>query len=435
MAAGAYPSRATIVATQLEQLRSLVAELFPANRFYTRKLEEAGITFDVASLTDFARRFPFTTKHELAEDQRAHPAYGTNLTYPLGRYSRMHQTSGTRGTPLRWLDTPESWEAMLGCWREVFHAAEVGAADRILFAFSFGPFIGFWLAFEAAARVGALCLPAGGLGSEARLRMLLDNGATVLCCTPTYALRLAEVAAAEKIDLQASCVRRIIVAGEPGGSVGAVRERIERLWPGARVFDHHGMTEVGPVTFECPVRPGVLHVLENAHFAEIVDPLTDRPVPPGETGELVLTTLARTGSPVLRYRTGDLVVAEPRSLTDEPCACGRHELALRGGILGRTDDMMVVRGVNVYPSAVDALVRTQADVAEYRVWLTTDAALAELRIEIEPELGCPDVSALVRRVEKDFDNALSLRVTVTPVPPGTLPRFEMKAQRWVRTAG
>jgi phenylacetate-CoA ligase len=265
--------------------------------------------------------------------------------------------------------------------------------------------------------------------------MLLDNGATVLCCTPTYALRLAEVAAAEKIDLQASCVRRIIVAGEPGGSVGAVRERIERLWPGARVFDHHGMTEVGPVTFECPVRPGVLHVLENAHFAEIVDPLTDRPVPPGETGELVLTTLARTGSPVLRYRTGDLVVAEPRSLTDEPCACGRHELALRGGILGRTDDMMVVRGVNVYPSAVDALVRTQADVAEYRVWLTTDAALAELRIEIEPELGCPDVSALVRRVEKDFDNALSLRVTVTPVPPGTLPRFEMKAQRWVRTAG
>src|SRR6266852_2958891 len=212
MSGSSHPTRATIEAVQLEQLRSLVAELFPGNRFYSRKLNEAGITFDIAGLDDFCRRFPFTTKDELIEDQRLHPPFGTNLTYPLARYTRYHQTSGTTGVPLRWLDTPESWDSMLASWTEVFRAAGVTAADRVYFAFSFGPFIGFWLAFEAAARMGALCLPGGGMSSAARLRGILDNGATILCCTPTYAMRLAEVAAAEKIDLRRARIKPIIVA-------------------------------------------------------------------------------------------------------------------------------------------------------------------------------------------------------------------------------
>src|SRR3954447_15523832 len=162
---GPHPSRAEIEASQLEQLRSLVAELFPANAFYSRKLSAAGITFDVASLEDFSRRFPFTTKQEAVEDQRVHPPFGTNLTYPLDRYTRFHQTSGTTGTPLRWLDTAESWDWMLESWAEVYRAAGVGATDRIYFAFSFGPFVGFWMAFEAGARLGALCIPGGGVGS------------------------------------------------------------------------------------------------------------------------------------------------------------------------------------------------------------------------------------------------------------------------------
>src|SRR5580704_11035833 len=192
MAGGTHPSRAAITAGQLEQLRTLVAELFPGNQFCSQKLNAAGITFDVASLEDFSRRFPFTTKSELVEDQRAHPPFGKNLTYPLDRYTRFHQTSGTIGTPLRWLDTPESWDWMLDNWTEIHGVAGVTSADRIFFAFSFGPFIGFWLAFEAAARMGALCIPGGGMSSAARLRAILDNAATVLCCTPTYAIRLAE---------------------------------------------------------------------------------------------------------------------------------------------------------------------------------------------------------------------------------------------------
>lgn len=432
MAGEKHPDRTAIAAAQLEQLRSLVAELFPGNRFYADKLQSAGVTFDVASLEDFSARFPFTTKPELVTDQLAQPPYGTNLTYPLERYTRFHQTSGTSGKPLRWLDTPENWEGMIESWTEVFRAAGAHAADRVMFAFSFGPFIGFWLAFESAQRLGCLCLPGGGLSTSARLRVLFENRATVLCCTPTYAIRLGEVAREEGLAPESSCVRTIIVAGEPGGSIPATRKRIAELWPGARVFDHHGMTEVGPVTYECPRQPGLLHVIESAYYAEVIDPASGRPA---TQGELVLTTLNRVGSPLLRYRTGDLVklVTHDASRITQPCACGRHELALDGGILGRVDDMIIVRGVNVYPSAVEAILRDFNEIAEYRVQVTNKNSLAELRLEVEPVKETRDLEGLLARVGKAFETTLALRVPVSAVPPGTLPRFEMKAQRWVKT--
>ena len=425
MSGGNFPAREEIAAQQLEQLQSLVTELFPANPFYTKKLTALGLTFDIASLEDFSARFPFTTKQELVEDQNQNPPFGTNLTYPIERYSRLHQTSGTSGAPLRWLDTPESWDWMLENWTKIFSAAGVQGGDKIYFAFSFGPFIGFWLAFESAAKLGCLCLPGGGLSSAARVRDIIELGATVICCTPTYALRLAEVAAQEKIDLKKSRVQTIIVAGEPGGSVPAIRSRIEKLWPGARVFDHHGMTEVGPVTFECPSRPGILHVIEQAYYAEIVEPASGAPVHEAETGELVLTTLGRTGSPLLRYRTGDLVKRGT-------CTCGHREIALEGGILGRTDDMIVVRGVNIYPGAVEEIIRSAGGVAEYEVRVRTEKSLTELELKIEPEANCSDDSGLAKKLEQAFQKSLALRIAVKSVAPGTLPRFEMKAKRWVR---
>jgi len=428
MAAGLHPDRTAISAGQLEQLRTLAAELFPGNAFYSQKLNAAGVTFDIASLEDFSRRFPFTTKTELVEDQRAHPPFGTNLTYALDRYTRFHQTSGTSGVPLRWLDTPESWDGMVESWMEIYRVAGVTSGDRIYFAFSFGPFIGFWLAFEAAARIGALCLPGGGLSSAARLRAILDNRATVVCCTPTYALRLAEVAAEEKVDLGKSAVRMLIVAGEPGGSVPAVRAAMESLWPGARVFDHHGMTETGPVSYECPERPATLHILESAYYAEVIEPATGRQLAPGQAGELVLTTLGRIGSPLLRYRTGDLV-----RTASHRCQCGRAGMILEGGILGRTDDMVVVRGVNIYPGAIEEIIRATNGVSEYQVQFRTGQGLAQLSLKIEPRADCQDVAALVAGLERRFEAGLSLRVPVAAVAPGTLPRFEMKARRWIKT--
>jgi phenylacetate-CoA ligase len=406
-------------------LRGLLAELIPANPFYTRKLEAAGVGFDVASLADFSTRFPFTTKAELVADQQAHPPYGTNLTYPLANYTRFHQTSGTSGLPLRWLDTPESWDALTESWAEVFRAAGVGTGQRVMFAFSFGPFLGFWLAFAAAERLGCLCLPGGGLSSAARLRVMRDNQPQVLCCTPTYALRLAEVAATERVDLATLGVRTIIVAGEPGGSIPATRAKLEQAWPGARIFDHHGMTEVGPVTHECPQQPGTLHVMESAFYTEVIDPAAGTPA---AHGELVLTTLTRVGSPLLRYRTGDLVAR-----ADGACVCGRNTVRLVGGILGRADDMVIVRGVNLHPSGVEEVLRRFADVAEYQVHVTTAGALVELRVELEPVDRCAEVRGLVAAVQQALQTAFNLRIPVEAVPPGALPRFEMKARRWLRS--
>jgi phenylacetate-CoA ligase len=422
MTAG-FANRAALQAEQLRQLRSLLKTLLPANPFYAAKLRDSGLAADVASLEEFCRRCPFTTKAEIAADQHAHPPFGTNLTFPVEAYTRCHQTSGTSGAPLRWLDTPESWAWMIGNWEQVHRAGGVTKADRIFFAFSFGPFLGFWTAFESAQRIGSLVFSGGGMSSAARVRAILDLRATVVCCTPTYAIHLAEVAAQEKLDLATSAVRLLSVAGEPGGSIPAVRERLQQLWPGARIHDHHGMTEVGPVSFEDPTIPCSLRVIESSYLAEVMDPQTLQPVADGAVGELVLTTLGRTGSPLLRYRTGDLV--KPRVADDG------EFLLLEGGILGRADDMIVVRGVNVYPSAVDEIVRGLAGIAEYRVRVLNAAALAELRVEIEPQTG-HDGKMLAATLERRFSTALALRVPVAAVAAGALPRFEMKARRWVR---
>jgi len=355
MSAHRFTSRDEITDCQLPQLRNLLRAAAATNRFYAPRLGRACLSGDLTSLDDFFRRMPFTRKEEIAADQLANPPYGTNLTYPLAAYNRFSQTSATSGVPLRWLDTPESWQWMLDNWKQVFSAAEVGPSDSIYFAFSFGPFLGFWTAFEAACQLGCRCLPGGGLSSLARLQAIRDNAVDVLCCSPTYSFHLAQVAAENGIDLAAFSVRAIIVAGEPGGSVPATREQLEAAWPRATVYDHHGMTEVGPVTYQCPGRPCTLMVIESSYLAEIIDPHGDRPVPRGEVGELVLTTLGRVGSPLIRYRTGDLV----RENLDIAASEGRHELALRGGILGRVDDMVLVRGVPLSgrggePDALDA---------------------------------------------------------------------------------
>ena len=423
-----FPTRQTIASRQLAQLRQLLAALLPASGFYAKKL--SGLDTNISVLEDL-RRLPFTTKQELSEDQRAFPPYGSFLTCPPGRYTRFHQTSGTTRDPLRWLDTPESWQSMVESWKIIYRAAGVRHGDRVYFAFSFGPFLGFWLAFDAAQQLGCLCLPGGGLSSPGRLKAIIDNAATVLCCTPSYAVRLAEVAAAGNLDLHSAKVCSIIVAGEPGGSIPATRRRLEKLWPGARIFDHHGMTETGPISHECPAQPGVLHVIESAYLPEVIDP-EGNPVAPGQIGELVVTTLGRLASPLLRYRTGDLVrvASDPGS----PCACGRHDLALAGGILGRADDMLIVRGVNIYPSAVEEILHGFSEIAEYQASVAPSASLLELSLQIELNAGCAEADAVVQRLQTKLHAAFNLRVPIQVAPAGSLPRFEMKASRW-RVAG
>ena len=403
--------------TQLDRLRALLAELTPGNRFYSRRFAAENVDISaITSLEEFSKRVGFTHKQDLVVDQAAHAPYGSNHTYPLERYTRFCQTSGTTARPLVILDTPESWDWMLGNWAAIFCASGLTPGERIYFAFSFGPFLGFWTAFDAAAKSGYLGIPGGGLGSAARLRAMIQHRATALCCTPTYALRLAQSAVEEQIDLRESTVRKIIVAGELGGSIPEVRRRISSAWNGAEVFDHYGMTEVGPVAYQTPDRFDVLQILEDSYFAEIVRPETGEAVPLGEVGELVLTTLGRTACPLLRYRTGDLV----RRAVDAP------GFALKGGIIGRADDMVVIRGVNLYPAAFDAAVQLVPEIDEYRVEISRRNALAEVEVQIE---SLDDDAA--KKLERALASTFSLRIPVTRVAAQTLPRFEMKARRWI----
>ena len=424
-------NRGDLAEQQGRRLSALLQQIHGTNPFYTRKLEAGGISPSLLSSLSFPRdlpRLPLTTKQELIADQIAAPPWGTNLTEPLDNYTRYNQTSSTTGSPLRWLDTNDSWQWMLECWKAVYEGARVDERDRILFPFSFGPFLGFWTAFEAGCQIGAQCIPAGGMSSQARLGMVDTLKPTVVCCTPTYALRLIEVADELRGgagDLAKSSVRVLILAGEAGASIASTRERIERGW-GARVIDHHGLTEVGPVSFECWESPGSLHVNEAAYIVEIIDPASGRPAADGERGELVITNLGRSASPLIRYRTGDVVVRR-----SDPCACGRTFARLDGGILTRVDDMVNVRGVNVYPTAVESVIRRFAEVAEYRATVAQAGALRELSVEIELGPGNATPSDVEVKVGGALREALGLSTPVRVVDAGTLPRFEMKARRFV----
>lgn len=424
-----WHDRDLIEQIQVRRLAEMLEAIIPRNRFYATKFAAAGIDVaQIRSLDDLSR-LPVTTKQELVDSQAQQPPYGPNLSYPSTAYTRLHQTSGTTGRPMRWLDTADSWNWIMECWRQIYLLAGLTDQDRLFFPFSFGPFIGFWAAFEGAARLGNFVIAGGGMSTTIRLQAMIENEATVVCCTPTYALRMAEVAAQEGIDLQESSVRMLVVAGEPGGAIPATRSRIESAWD-ARVIDHWGMTEIASLGVESADRPGGMYLLETEMIAEIVDPETLEPVPPGEVGELLVTNLGRIGSPLIRYRTRDLVRA-----ATETDPSGRQLLWLPGGILGRSDDMVTVRGNNVFPSSVEAVLREIDDVAEFRIDVKTVRAMHELCITVEPTAAAESRTADVQEMVRDaLRNRLGFACEVRLAAAGELPRFELKGRRFHRQA-
>jgi phenylacetate-CoA ligase len=418
-------SRESLDAIKLARLRELLRTILPHNRFYADKLGRVlPRPADLTTLADLAD-WPFTFKEELvaAAAGSGRPA---NLTWPVERYVRFHQTSGTHGRPLLVFDTVDDWGWWMACWRLVLERGGVGPGDRVLVASSFGPYVGFWSAFEAVIAASAMAIPGGGLSSAGRLEILRGAEATVLVATPSYALHLAEVAEQSKIDVAALPVRLVVVAGEPGGSVPAVRARIAAAWD-ADVLDHAGATEVGPWGVGDLRGPG-LDVIEPFFHAEFLALESGRPAVEGELSELVLTTLGRAGAPLIRYRTGDLVRPTWAAAADVAAgACPWVRLA--GGVLGRADDMLVVRGVNIFPGAIDDIVRGFPEVVEHRLTVGTRESLDELQLEIEDRLKAPD------RVARELQLRLGLRVAVEAVPVGSLPRFEGKARRIVDRRG
>ena len=415
--------RKALEALQIEKLCSMLEQIYGRNRFYTDKLDAAGIHPDSIQTLDDLKRLPLTSKSELVQAQSDALPFGSNTTFEESAYSRFHQTSGTTGTPLRVLDTPESWDWWGRCWGHVLAGAGLTENDRMFVPFSFGPFIGFWAAVEGAQKINALMIPGGGRDSLQRLHLMKELGATAMCCTPTYALRLAEVAQESSFDLSEIPLRTLIHAGEPGANVPATKVRIESVW-NAKCYDHAGASEIGAHSFECEVQPNGTHVTESEFIVEVLNPETLEPVPAGEQGELIITNLGRIGYPVIRYRSGDLVV-----LNQQKCTCGRSFARFEGGVIGRADDMVVVRGVNIFPSAVENLVRQCESVEEFRITVTTDREMGNLAIELELSKNANPESAR-KTVDQTIQNGLSLRPEITLVPSGSLPRFEMKAKRF-----
>ncbi|MBW8885771.1 MAG: phenylacetate--CoA ligase family protein, partial [Planctomycetia bacterium] len=255
--------RAELARHQLSRLQELLAEVTTHNRFYADKFSQE----DGLPLTSLEQleNLPFTFKDELVTGAHG-DEFAANLSYPLDRYVRFHQTSGTRGRPMPVLDTAADWQWWVDCWQFILDAAEVGPEDRAVLAFSFGPFIGFWSAHDALVARGGMVVPTGGMNTLARIELIRRTRATTLLCTPSYALRLAEVARENRIDAASLEVRRIIVAGEPGGSVPSVREQIEAAWK-ATVIDHAGASEIGPWGYGDKAGNGVF-VIETEFIAE-----------------------------------------------------------------------------------------------------------------------------------------------------------------------
>lgn len=424
--------RERLRALQLGKLRDLCAWSETRSPFHRDRQAAAGFRSEQLRTWDDIRRIPFMTREEWMASQDANPPFGTLPAAPPDVAVRYHTTSGTTGrTPLRALDGLRDWEWIADCWAYGFHAMGVRPRDTVFIAFSYAQFIGFWGAHYANEKLGAMVIPSGSLPTETRVKLILENSATVVCATPTYVLRLAEVARQMGFDVAASKVEKIVLSGEPSGSVPAVRRQIESAW-NARCGDTAGMTEVGTIfMFECRHQPGGPHILEDHYIEEVIDPETGRPCGYGEKGERVCTSFGRGILPVIRYRTCDVVERRPAS----DCPCGRTFDLYHGGIQTRTDDMNKIRGTNVYPRAVEAIVREHAEIDEFQIVLWNDAETGrdEVTVRCEMKPGHEHAwAALFPALNKELAEAHeNLRFNLEIAKQGELPHFELKAKRLV----
>jgi phenylacetate-CoA ligase len=419
--------RETMRAYQLERLKVQIAHAYANSVFYRRKFDEHHVTPDDLQTLDDLRKFPFTTKEELKRDQHEHPLYGTVTAVPPEKCLRLHFTSGTTGRPVHVLDTREDFEGFVRSYARGLYGMGIRPEDVVVCAFGYGPWIGFWSGFYAAQDVGCLVIPVGGLSTEQRLDILETYGVTVLGCTPSYALHLAETARRLGRDLSRLKIRITWHTGEPGAAIPSTRDQIREAF-GARVCDLPGLTEIAAWGFSCEAESGLDHVHEDYVYPEVLDPETDRPVGPGEVGELVFTSLYRQALPLVRYRTRDMV-----RVADRACPCGRTLFSIEGGVIGRLDDMKKIRGVIVYPTQIEEVVRRFSEVQEFqiRIWRRDHLDEVTVRVDTGRALGEVREGELTGRLEEELRRALGIRVGVEVAEPGSLPRFDHKARRLV----
>jgi phenylacetate-coenzyme A ligase PaaK-like adenylate-forming protein len=422
--------RADLHTLQLAKLRYVTEWAAARSPHYQERFAAAGFSPDRLRSLDDLRRLPYLTRQEWMDGQAARPPYGTLPVTDHRAAIRLHTTSGTTGKePLRALDSRKDWAWAGEMWCYGMWAMGVRPGDIVYLAFGYGSFIGFWGLHYGLEKLGALVIPGGAQPTERRIRQIADFGATVVASTPTYAMRLAQEARVQGVDL--SAVRTVVLSGEPAGSIPETKRLIEDQW-GANAYDTAGMTEISTIfMFECAHQPGGAHIIEDHMIEEVVDPESGAPTPYGEMGERVVTSFGRSMIPLIRYRTNDLVVKVPY----DRCGCGRTFDIYEGGVLGRADDMKLVRGTNVYPRAIESIVRGHPEVDEFQVRLFRESIRDEicLRVELHDQLRtADDWPRLAEALHKELADAHEgLNFKVELAEPGALPRFELKARRLV----
>jgi phenylacetate-CoA ligase len=423
--------RERLEALQLAKLRRQCEWAAARSPWYRRRFaEERFRPAQLSSLADL-RRIPLLTRDDWMASQETKPPYGEIPVVGGEGAIRVHTTSGTTGRgPLRALDSRKDWAWIAEMWCYGIWACGIRPPDTAYIAFGYGSFIGFWGLHYAMEKVGVLNVPGGAQTTEARVLQIVDFGATAVAATPTYAIRLAQEAEQLGVDVRGSSVNRMILSGEPAGSIPQTKALIEDLW-GAKAYDTAGMTEIGTImVFECAHQPGGTHIIEDHVLEEVLDPDTLEPVGYGERGERVVTSFGRGTIPLLRYRTGDLVCRVPAST----CSCGRGFDIYEGGILGRVDDMKLIRGTNVYPRAIEAIVREYPEVEEFQTVIFHEGIRDEikLRVELGPESSAEAWERLHDGLHRRLAHAHEgLNFHIERASHGELPRFELKAKRMI----
>jgi len=422
--------RERLDALHLHRLRGLVQYAWDFSPFYRKKFDEAGLKpQDIRSLEDFKRKVPLTDKSDFIHLQQEQPPYGPTLALPQEFVTHHSETSGTTGVPLgipfSMVDTVRYGES----WVYGFWGLGIRPGDSFYFAFGWGNFAGFWSAYWGARRLGCRVISGGGLDTKGHIQAILRLKPTVLISTPTFALRMAAVAAEMGVDLANSSIKFTYHAGEPGPTaLPAMRAQLEKAW-GAKAGELLGIAEVDAMAPGCPNGDGV-HLNEMNVYAWQLDPKTGREIAEGEIGENIVTSYANTAQPLLNYRTHDLVRRRSK------CSCGRTWAKFEGAVLGRTDFMVTVRGTNVYQTAVENLLAEVPGVSmHYELVLTREADNDVMTVRFEPEKAIAHRRELWEKAASEAADrihaALHVRLEVKPVEPGSLPRYELKTKRIV----
>ncbi|WP_374488009.1 phenylacetate--CoA ligase family protein [Zoogloea sp.] len=416
--------RADWEALKLRLLQDHLQHAYTHSPHYRASFDAAGVHPSQVRSLDDLRRFPFINKQTLRERQLAVPPFGDLVAVPERDIVYLSASSGSTGVPTASPFTAADFDGWIDYEARQFWSSGLRPEDRYAHALNFSLFVGGPCVL-GAQKLGALSIHAGTVPSERLLAILRQFQVTALWTTPSYAWYLGETAIKEGLDLRKDlAVRRIFVAGEPGGSIPETRQRIEDLW-GASVYDYYGLSDIfGSCAGMCEAKDG-LHWAEDHILVEVLDPDTGAPVPEGGRGELVLTTLQKTARPMIRFRTGDIV-----SFTAEPCSCGRTSIRLRG-IHGRLDDMLIIKGVNIFPSDVEALARRDHDLSgEYRLVVERDNHLDLLTVELERSHAFTGSDAeLAQRFARQLKSVTGVSARVQILPADTLPRATHKARR------